>query len=70
MAKSGKFWRKHNSAALVIGKDEAQQFHEHYKQHGIHVDFKETECGDLTVKCNSREDYLKMLKARGLVDRG
>lgn len=68
MAKSGKFWREHHSPGLAIGKKQVAELEKHYAAHGIHVDHRETACGDYEPILKSESDFNRCCEARGIVN--
>jgi hypothetical protein len=67
--RKGEFWRKHNSLALLVGKNEVADFEKHYADHGISVDHRETASGDMEPVITRREQFEAMLASRGMHDR-
>ena len=67
---AGEFWRKHHSLALAVGKNEVKKMEEHYAANGIHVDHRKTASGDYEPVVHSKRDFDRLLKARGMVDKG
>jgi hypothetical protein len=67
---SGEFWRGHKHLALLIGKKEVPKFEAFYRRHGVNVTHRKTASGDYEPQVTRREQFNKLLAARGLVDRG
>jgi len=69
VGKSGKFWRKHHSIGLAVGKDQVEEMERHYAENGVHVTHRKTKYGDYEPVIVSHEHFAKLLEARGWVDK-
>ena len=63
-------WRKHKSLALAVGKKQVAAMEEHYRKHGLLVDHRKTAHGDYEPVITSPNQFKRMLRARGMVDKG